>query len=1308
MSSLYKLSIQGIRSFDSERHETIQFGFPLTLICGQNGCGKTTIIECLKYATTGDLPPNSKGGAFVNDPSISSRSTVTAQVKLAFLNANGKSMIATRTMQLTRRKNRTGTMSNTFKTLDGQLAVIHKGSKSTMSTKNAELDSSIPRYLGTSRAILDNVIFCHQDESLWPLSEASVLKKRFDDIFEALKFAKVLDNLKSIKKEMLGDIKLIEQSVQHLKIDKERARKINDKITNLNNLAESRNEEIASITVQIENKEREAENLFSSNQSFQETISKFQQLSATKKSYEEQRHRLKKSITLLQDSDEELMAKLHNHESILSEKTRRVSGMKENISGIDKNIAALKSQQEDLIRLEGSFRFKEEEYWANLKRIQSLVLENKDELPDSVVIDNEFTPQKVQEMKLQFDKLREGLHESYKRSTQVHDKEESEMTKEAQDNQYLIQRENQKLETSMHDYEKLEKSIFENKRKLVQLQASGDNATIVKSQIENLVSLFNSKKSEFNIPALEKEIEEDNTKLSFLDVQLDELTNKLSLSQVQSDTQIKLSVLEDRIAQSKSNLSDLILKNKLNFEETVGRSLDSRSCSEVLELRITEISKRHAITVDKFGNERKEYVISENSILSEKGKIDTQDQKLSGLRESILQVISEDEIKDYEVVLSDLEEDYKVTLEALNTFEVTKQFKTKAIEIANKESCCVLCMRSFDSKRLQNFLDLMRKDVLSMDINKLRDNFETAKKDLDAVKDISSAVYQYKDLLEEAHASREKLEHLEIKDKTLKESLDIAKAEVEKLSKELEQLKSLRTLVSNMERLSSEISSNAEEAERLRKDTPLRSGETLSSKLQKDHRAKTNEMRALRDRIRHNNEFKFLNQNELSRLESEIKDKKLLLSNIEKASYEVLKYNESISEMESIMNDLSLKTRDSRDCIDALNRKQVELDKKLEECKTRNKEDEKKMTSKLNKLDNFCRELTVLYLSIQKFLEEEKPEYEKLKMKLQDLSKSIDDAVTRRAALESELKSVEKMISESSIEKSTIRDNLEYRSLCKEIEGIGIDMDRLDIKNAEKRREEYKENSLRLREVLTSLNAEHAGKVGEVRQIKDQISSLRSDLSNEYNRIDENYREEWIKLQTNVIVSNDVETYSKALDNAIMKYHGIKMADINKILGELWRQTYKGTDIDTICIKSDVNVQAKGNRSYNYRVVMYKQEVELDMRGRCSAGQKVLTSILIRLALAECFGSNCGMIALDEPTTNLDQENAESLAYALNRIIEYRREQKNFQLIIITHDENFLSHINGDKFTDHFYRVQRDELQKSIIRSLPIELVNSN
>ena len=68
------------------------------------------------------------------------------------------------------------------------------------------------------------------------------------------------------------------------------------------------------------------------------------------------------------------------------------------------------------------------------------------------------------------------------------------------------------------------------------------------------------------------------------------------------------------------------------------------------------------------------------------------------------------------------------------------------------------------------------------------------------------------------------------------------------------------------------------------------------------------------------------------------------------------------------------------------------------------------------------------------------------------------------------------------------------------------------------------------------------------------------------------------------------------------------------------------------------------------QVVMTKDQVEMDMRGRCSAGQKMLASIIIRLALSDSFGQNCGILALDEPTNALDTENIDALAASL---VEY-------------------------------------------------------
>lgn len=77
------------------------------------------------------------------------------------------------------------------------------------------------------------------------------------------------------------------------------------------------------------------------------------------------------------------------------------------------------------------------------------------------------------------------------------------------------------------------------------------------------------------------------------------------------------------------------------------------------------------------------------------------------------------------------------------------------------------------------------------------------------------------------------------------------------------------------------------------------------------------------------------------------------------------------------------------------------------------------------------------------------------------------------------------------------------------------------------------------------------------------------------------------------------------------------------------------------------------------------------MRGRCSAGQKALASLVIRIALADTFCSHCGILALDEPTTNLDNENKAALVESLVAIIKQRSQQRNFQLIVITHDEEF-------------------------------------
>ena len=109
MASVDRLEIRGIRSFDDKRTSVIEFSSPVTVIVGYNGTGKTTIVECLKYATTGDQPPNTlRGSAFVHDLKMASENEVKAQVKLRFHAANGACMTATRNLSAT---NKNGAVS---------------------------------------------------------------------------------------------------------------------------------------------------------------------------------------------------------------------------------------------------------------------------------------------------------------------------------------------------------------------------------------------------------------------------------------------------------------------------------------------------------------------------------------------------------------------------------------------------------------------------------------------------------------------------------------------------------------------------------------------------------------------------------------------------------------------------------------------------------------------------------------------------------------------------------------------------------------------------------------------------------------------------------------------------------------------------------------------------------------------------------------------------------------------------------------------------------------------------------------------
>lgn len=77
------------------------------------------------------------------------------------------------------------------------------------------MDQETTNLLGVSKAILNNVIFCHQDDANWPLDDSKKLKERFDDIFDTVRYNKALELIRKQMKARQNDIKLLVQQKKY-------------------------------------------------------------------------------------------------------------------------------------------------------------------------------------------------------------------------------------------------------------------------------------------------------------------------------------------------------------------------------------------------------------------------------------------------------------------------------------------------------------------------------------------------------------------------------------------------------------------------------------------------------------------------------------------------------------------------------------------------------------------------------------------------------------------------------------------------------------------------------------------------------------------------------------------------------------------------------------------------------------------------------------------------------------------------------------------------------------------------------------
>ncbi|CAN1835315.1 DNA repair protein RAD50 [Linum perenne] len=341
MSTVDKMLIKGIRSFDPENKHVITFFKPLTLIVGSNGAGKTTIIECLKVACTGELPPNARNGhSFVHDPKVAGETETKGQIKLRFKTAAGKDVVCIRSFQLTQKASKLE-----YKAIESVLQTInpHTGEKVCLSYRCADMDREIPALMGVSKAVLENVIFVHQDEANWPLQDPSSLKKKFDDIFSATRYTKALEVIKKLHKDQAQEIKAYKLKLENLQTLKDSAYKLRESIS-------QDQEKTESLKIQIQDLQSIKQNV---DGRIQETKSKLEELrklheqistkgAARRVLVDQMEQQLSALDSEITDDDEELISWKKTFDSRVATFNTKISKLSREIEDADKKASNLR------------------------------------------------------------------------------------------------------------------------------------------------------------------------------------------------------------------------------------------------------------------------------------------------------------------------------------------------------------------------------------------------------------------------------------------------------------------------------------------------------------------------------------------------------------------------------------------------------------------------------------------------------------------------------------------------------------------------------------------------------------------------------------------------------------------------------------------------------------------------------------------------------------------------------------------------------------------------------------------------------
>ncbi|KAM7143000.1 DNA repair protein RAD50 isoform 3-T5 [Molossus nigricans] len=1233
-----------------------------------------------------------------------------------------------------------------FKTLETVITRIRNGVKISISSKCADTDREMISSLGVSKSVLNNVIFCHQEDSNWPLSEGKALKQKFDEIFSATRYIKALETLRQVRQTQGQKVKECQTELKYLKQNKEKACEIRDQITSKEaqltsskEIVRSYEDELDPLKIEQEeemDEERERETStrchpHDPNQGWGQTtneyrlkeieqnLSKIMKLDNEIKALESRKKQMEKDNSELeqkmekvfQGTDEQLNDLYHNHQRTVREKERRLVDCQRELEKLNKESRLLNQEQSELLVEQGRLQLQADRHQENIRARDSLIQSLASQLELDGFERGPFSERQIKN----FHKLvRERQEKEEETASQLmNDFAEKETLKQKQIDEIRDKKIGlgRIIELKSEILSKKQNELKNVKYELQQLEGSSDRILELDQELTKAEHELSKVEKNSNVETLKTEVISLQNEKADLDRTLRKLDQEMEQLNHHTATRTQMEMLTKDKADKDEQIRKIKSRHSDELNSLLGYFPNKKQLEDWLHSKSKEINQ----TRDRLAKLNKELASAEQNKSHINNELKRKEEQLSSYEDKLFDVCgSQDFESDLDRLKEEIEKSSKQRAMLAGATAVYSQFITQLTD--ENQSCCPICQRVFQTEAdLQEVIsDLQSKLRLAPDkLKSTESELKKKEKRRDEMLGLVPMRQSIIDLKEkEIPELRNKLQNVNRDIQRLKNDIEEQETLLGTIMPEEESAKVCLTDVTIMERFQMElkdverkIAQQAAKLQGLDLDRTLQ--QVNQEKQEKQHKLDT-----VSSKIELNRKLIQDQQEQIQHLRSitnELKSEKLQIStNLQRRQ----QLEEQTVELSTEVQSLYREIKDAKEQISPLETTLEKFQQEKEELIYKKNTSNKITQDKMNDIKEKVKHIHGYMKNIENYIQDGKDDYKKQKeTELNKVIAQLSESEKQKEKINKEMGIMRQDIDTQKIQERWLQDNLTLRKRNEELKEVEEERKQHLKEMGQMQVLQMKTEHQNLEEKIENIKRNHSLAIGRQKGYEEEIIHFKKELREpQFRDAEEKYREMMIVMRTTELVNKDLDIYYKTLDQAIMKFHSMKMEEINKIIRDLWRSTYRGQDIEYIEIRSDAdeNVSASDKRrNYNYRVVMLKGDTALDMRGRCSAGQKVLASLIIRLALAETFCLNCGILALDEPTTNLDRENIESLAHALVEIIKNRSQQRNFQLLVITHDEDFVELLGRSKYVEKFYRIKKNIDQCSEIVTCSVSSLGS-